>query len=86
MQEVEATFSAFLAVFIRKNAQIMEYKRQSRHPSDETRARISKSLSGQAKSAEHKSHLSQSLKAYWGNDNNFPADKQGESTIQDIML
>ena len=64
----------------------MEYKRQSRHPSDETRARISKSLTGQAKSDEHKSHLSQALKAYWGNDNNFPNDKKPETTIQDIML
>ena len=64
----------------------MEYKRQSRHPSDETRARISKSLSGEAKSDEHKSHLSQSLKAYWENDDNFPEDKKPETTIQDIML
>ena len=64
----------------------MEYKRQSRRPSEETKARISNSLKGQAKSTEHKAHLSQSLKAYWGNDDNFPADKQGETTIQDIML
>lgn len=54
----------------------MEYKRQSRHPSDETRGRISKSLTGVAKSAEHKLHLSQSLERYWGNDENFPADKE----------
>ena len=64
----------------------MDYKRQSRRPSDETRALISKSLSGVAKSAEHKAHLSQSLKAYWDNDDNFPADKKPETTIKDIML
>ena len=64
----------------------MEYKRQSRRPSEETKARISNSLKGQAKSAEHKEHLSQSLKNYWSNDDNFPADKQQETTIQDIML
>lgn len=64
----------------------MEYKRQSRYPSDETRARISKSLTGVAKSTEHKQHLSQSLKNYWGNSDNFPADKAQETTIQDIML
>ena len=64
----------------------MEYKRQSRHPSDETRARISKSLSGVAKSAEHKQHLSQSLKNYWGNDGNFPDDRKETTTAQDLVL
>ena len=64
----------------------MDYKRQSRRPSEETKARISNSLKGVAKSTEHKQHLSQSLKNYWGNDNNFPADKKQETTIQDIML
>ena len=64
----------------------MEYKRQSRKPSEETKARISNSLRGVAKSTEHKQHLSQSLKNYWGNDDNFPADRTGETTIQDIML
>lgn len=64
----------------------MEYKRQSRRPSDETKARISNSLKGQAKSTEHRAHLSQSLKNYWQNDDNFPADKRQKTTIQDIML
>ena len=64
----------------------MEYKRQSRHPSDETRARISKSLSGVAKSAEHKAHLSQSLKSYWDNDENFPADRKDKTTAKDLVL
>ena len=64
----------------------MDYKRQSCHPSDETRARISKSLSGVAKTAEHKQRISQSMQNYWRNDGNFPADKKPETTIQDIML
>lgn len=64
----------------------MEYKRQSRHPNDETRARISKSLTGVSKSTEHKQHLSQSLKQYWSNDDNFPADMNSGTTIYDIML
>lgn len=64
----------------------MEYKRQSRKPSEETKARISNSLKGVSKSAEHKQHISQSLKNYWDNDENFPADKKQETTIQDIML
>lgn len=64
----------------------MEYKRQSRRPSEETKARISNSLKGHAKSTEHRAHLSQSLKKYWENDDNFPADKRQKTTIQDIML
>ena len=64
----------------------MEYKRQSRRPSEETKARISNSLKGQAKSTSHREHLSQALKKYWDNDDNFPADKKQETTIQDIML
>lgn len=64
----------------------MEYKRTSRHPSDETKAAISRSLTGVAKSAEHRAHLSQSLKRWWSNDNNFPDDKESETKIEDIML
>ena len=64
----------------------MEYKRQSRHPSEETKARISNSLRGVSKTTQHKEHLSQSLKKYWDNEDNFPADKKQETTIQDIML
>lgn len=64
----------------------MEYKRQSRRPSEETKARISNSLKGQAKTTSHKEHLSQALKNYWHNDDNFPADKRKKTTIQDIML
>ena len=64
----------------------MEYKRVSRSQSPETRARISNSLTGVAKSAEHKAHLSQSLKAYWDNDGNFPAERKEKTTAQDIVF
>ena len=56
-----------------------QFRRTSRHPSDETRAKISSTLKGYVKSREHCQHLSDSLKAYWKNDDNFPADtKSGE--------
>ncbi len=64
----------------------MEYKRTSRHPSDETKAAISRSLKGVAKNAEHREHLSQSLKKYWQDEGNFPDDKESETKIEDIMF
>ena len=64
----------------------MEYKRQSRHPSDETRARISKSLTGVAKSAEHKQHIQQGMQNYWRNDGNFPDDRKDKTTARDLVL
>ena len=54
-----------------------QYKRTSRHPSDETRQRISQALKGRCKSSSHKQALSASLKDYWGDDNNFPDDANG---------
>lgn len=51
-----------------------QYSRTSRHPSDETRAKISSALRGYVKSQEHCQHLSDSLRAYWADDNNFPDD------------
>lgn len=51
-----------------------QYRRTSRHPSDETKAKISSALRGYVKSQDHCQHLSDSLKAYWADDNNFPDD------------
>lgn len=51
-----------------------QYRRTSRHPSTETRQKISASLRGYVKSQEHCQHLSDSLRAYWADDNNFPDD------------
>ena len=54
--------------------QTNQYKRTSRHPSDETRAKISASLKGRAKSPVTCQKLSDSLRAYWSQDENFPDD------------
>ena len=50
------------------------YKRTSRHPSDETKERISQALRGRPKSDEHRQSISASMVAYWENDDNFPQD------------
>ena len=52
------------------------YRRTSRHPSDATKAKISASLrgGGYVKTQQHCQHLSDSLKAYWRDDRNFPDD------------
>lgn len=51
-----------------------QHKRTSRHPSEETREKISQALRGQPKSAEHRHAISASMVAYWENDDNFPDD------------
>ena len=60
------------------------YKRQYRELSDETKSRISRSLQGTPKSAQHKQRIAQSLKNYWSHVPNMPKDQQ--TTIQDIMM
>ena len=64
----------------------MEYKRQSRHPNETTREKTSQSLRGHSKPDHVRQLISQSLKRYWANDDNFPADKKSGATIYDIML
>lgn len=64
----------------------MEYKRQSRHPSEETKSKTSQTLKGRTKPDHVRQLISQSLKRYWANDDNFPADKHSGTTIYDIML
>lgn len=51
-----------------------QYKRTSRHPSDETKERISQALRGRPKSESQKKLISASMVAYWRNDENFPDD------------
>lgn len=65
---------------------IMEYKRQSRHPSEETKSKTSQALKGRTIPEIVRQKISQSLKQYWSNDDNFPADKKSGTTIYDIML
>ena len=50
------------------------YKRQSRHQSDETKRKISSTLKGRSKSVEHAANISNGMRKYWSNPNNFPAD------------
>ena len=52
------------------------YKRVSRHPSEDTKKKISDSLKGRNKSVEHAANISNGMKKYWGNPQNFPADDE----------
>lgn len=54
--------------------QQMQYKRTSRHPSDETRMKISQALRGRSKGETTKEKISSRLRDYWKNDSNFPDD------------
>lgn len=48
-----------------------QYKRQSKYPSEETKQKISAKLKGRCKSDVTKQRISDGLKHYWGNPNNF---------------
>lgn len=54
------------------------FKRQSKYPSEETKQKISAKLKGRSKSDVTKERISQGLKSYWGNPNNF-RDSRTES-------
>ena len=43
----------------------MEYKRQYREQSDETKQKISSALKNRPKTTSHKKNISQGLKSYW---------------------
>ena len=55
----------------------IQYRRVSKHPSEQTKQRISASLSGKPKSDLTKQRISQGLSRYWQNPSNFPADSNG---------
>lgn len=57
-----------------------QYKRTSRHPSDQTRERISQALRGRPKDEEWRMAIGRSLRDYWRNDNNFPDDSMGDES------
>lgn len=65
-----------------------QYRRTSRHPSEQTKERISQALRGKPKSDAQKQQISASMVAYWGNDENFPDDINGDGKIgmADIIL
>lgn len=50
------------------------YKRTSRHLSTTVRQQISNSLKGRTKTEAEKQAISDSMKRYWADDGNFPAD------------
>lgn len=64
-----------------------KFLRTSRHLSAETKAKISRSLTGRPKTLAHKEAIRQGELKYWRSDENFPDDniKQKETTIYDIM-
>ena len=57
-----------------------QYKRTSRHPSDQTRERISQALRGRPKDEDWRLAIGRSLRDYWRNDNNFPDDSREEDS------
>ena len=54
----------------------MEYKRQYRQMSDETKQKISQSLKGKSKSMSHVENIKKGLKNYWKQIPNRPDDEQ----------
>ena len=56
------------------------YKRTSRHPSDETRQKISQSLKGRKKNDVVRKNIASGLARYWQNNANFPDDERHEGT------
>lgn len=57
-----------------QQAQAFKYKRTSKSPSQETRQKLSDALRGRHKSTHTRELISQSLKQYWSDANNFPDD------------
>lgn len=53
----------------------MEYKRQFRQLSDETKQKISQSLKGRSKSVTHVENIKNGLKNYWKTVPNQPQDE-----------
>ena len=56
-----------------------QYKRQSKFPSEETKMKISQKLKGRSKSDVTKQRISQGLRQYWNNPNNFSDGDRIES-------
>ena len=73
-----------------QNTQGTQYKRTSRHPSEETKELISQSLRGRPKDESWRQAISAGMVQYWSNDDNFPDDAQkndnGVTGMTDIVL
>ena len=70
-----------------RTPQPFKYRRVSKTPSLETRERIASALRGKPKSTQTKERISTSLKQYWSDPDNFPADsnESGDTSFADIM-
>lgn len=59
-----------------------QYKRQTRKMSDQTKQKISQSLTGRRKTTTHAANISQALKHYWSQiedgDSDNSANEQGD--------
>ena len=62
----------------------MEYKRQYRELSDDTKQKISQANRNKPKSAEHRLHISQSLEKYWETVPHNPS-AGSKTTIDDLV-
>lgn len=57
----------------------MEYKRQYRELSDETREKIKKSSLGKKLSANHRQHIAAGLRKYWETVPNRPKNNETDT-------
>lgn len=57
-----------------------DFKRVSKHPSLQTRERISQALRGKPKSQHTRELISRSMRDYWSRPENFPADYRHEDS------
>ena len=53
-----------------------QYKRVSKHPSEDTKQCIATALTGRHLNMDTKQKISKALSAYWNNPANFPADQE----------
>ena len=63
-----------------QSKQGVQYKRTSRHPSEETKERISQSLRGRPKDFQWRQAIRAGMIRYWTNDDNFPDDVPKQDT------
>ena len=67
-------FSNHPCIYRKKGYDMRKYKRVSRHPSEVTKARLSGVMKGRSLDPSTRKKIADSLRAYWRDDRNFPAD------------
>lgn len=63
-----------------------QYKRQTRKMSDQTKQKISQSLTGRKKSPTHVSNISQALKHYWSQIEDGDGENDSTNDEQDYEM